>query len=72
MGNGIKVYFIPLITLYNDAYMIVMYGALKRIREISYIEKVDKFHCHQSVSILSLEWIWNYPLKILGKNVVFA
>ncbi len=70
MGNGIKVYFNPLITLYDDTTMPIMYGALKIIREICYIEKVDILHCHQSASILSLEGIFH--AKILGKNVVFT
>ena len=70
MGNGIKVYFTPLITLYDDTSMPILYGAVKIIREICYIEKVDIVHCHQSASCLSLEGIIHS--KLLGKNVVFT
>ena len=70
MGNGIKVYFTPLITLYDDTSMPILYGAFKIIREICYIEKVDIVHCHQSASCLSLEGIFHS--KMLGINVVFT
>ena len=58
MGNGIKVYFTPLITLYDDTSMPILYGALKIIREICYIKKVDIIHTHQNASILFLEGIF--------------
>ena len=70
MGNGIKVYFIPLITLYDDTSMPILYGSLKRIREICYLEKIDIFHCHQSASILALEGVFHG--KMLGKNIIFT
>jgi phosphatidylinositol glycan class A protein len=70
MGNGIKVYFTPLMTLYDGTSMPIMYGALKIIREICYVEKVDIIHCHQTASILSLEGVFHS--KIIGKNVVFT
>ncbi len=70
MGNGIKVYFTPLITLYDDTSMPILYGAFKIIREICYLEKIDIVHCHQSASCLSLEGIFHS--KMLGLNVVFT
>ena len=70
MGNGIKVYFTPLVTLYDDTSMPILYGAFKIIREICYIENVDIIHCHQSASCLSLEGIFHS--KMLGLNVVFT
>ena len=70
MGNGIKVYFTPLITLYDDTSMPILFGGLKIIREICYKEKIDIVHCHQSASCLSLESIFH--AKILGLNVVFT
>ena len=70
MWNRIKVYFIPLINLYNDTSIPILYGALKIIREICYIKKVDIIHCHQSASILSLEGIFHS--KILWINIVFT
>lgn len=70
MGNGIKVYFNPMITLYDDSTIPILYGALKIIREICYLEKVDIIHCHQSASSLTLEGIFHS--KMLGLNVVFT
>jgi len=70
MGNGIKVYFTPLMALYDDTSYPILYGALKIIREICYTEKVDIIHCHQSASCLSLEGIFHS--KMLGKNVVLS
>ena len=70
MGNGIKVYFTPLITLYDDSSLPILFGAFKIIREICYIEDIDIIHCHQSSSPLSLEGIFHS--KMLGKNVVFT
>ena len=70
MGNGIKVYFTPLMTLYDDSSLPILLGALKIIREICYTEKIDIIHCHQSSSSLSLEGIFHS--KMLGKNVVLS
>jgi len=70
MGNGIKVYFTPLMTLYDDSSLPILLGALKILREICYIEKVDIIHCHQSSSSLSLEGIFHS--KLLGVNVVLS
>ena len=70
MGNGIKVYFTPLITLYDDSSLPILLGALKILREICYTEKVDIIHCHQSSSSLSLEGIFHS--KLLGVNVVLS
>ena len=70
MGNGIKVYFTPLMTLYDDSSIPILLGALKILREICYKEKVDIIHCHQSSSCLSLEGIFHS--KILGKNVILS
>ena len=70
MGNGIKVYFTPLMVLYDDTSMPILYGAFKIIREICYLEKIDLVHCHQSTSVLSLESILHS--KTLGLNVVFT
>jgi hypothetical protein len=38
--------------------MPILYGALKIIREICYIKKVDIIHTHQNASILFLEGIF--------------
>ena len=70
MGNGIKVYFTPLMTLYDDSSIPILLGALKILREICYKEKVDIIHCHQSSSCLSLEGIFHS--KLLGKNVILS
>ena len=70
MGNGIKVYFNPMMTLYDDSTIPILYGSFKIIREICYTEKVDIIHCHQSASSLSLEGIFHS--KMLGINVVFT
>ena len=70
MGNGIKVYFTPLMTLYDDSSLPILLGSLKILREICYIEKVDIIHCHQSSSSLSLEGIFHS--KLLGVNVVLS
>ena len=70
MGNGIKVYFTPLMILYDDTSMPILYGALKIIREICYLEKIDLVHCHQTASVLSLESILH--TKMLGLNIVFT
>ena len=68
MGNGIKVYFTPLMTLYDDTSIPYLYGSLKILREICYTEKIDIIHCHQSTSCLSLECIFHS--KMLGVNAV--
>ena len=70
MGNGIKVYFTPKVTIYDDSSMPILYSAVKILREICYLEKIDIVHCHQSASCLSLEGIIHS--KMLGKNVVFT
>ena len=70
MGNGIKVYFTPLMTLLDDSSLPILYDDLKILREICYIERVDIIHCHQSSSSLSLEGIFHS--KMLGVNVVLS
>ena len=70
MGNGIKVYFTPLMTLYDDSSIPIMFSNLKIIREICYTEKIDIIHCHQSSSCLSLEGIFHS--KMLGKNSILS
>ena len=70
MGNGIKVYFTPLMTLLDDSSLPILYDDLKILREICYIERVDIIHCHQSSSSLSLEGIFHS--KLLGVNVVLS
>ena len=70
MGNGIKAYFTPLMTLYDDSSIPILLGDLKILREICYKEKIDIIHCHQSSSSLSLEGIFHS--KMLGKNVVLS
>ena len=70
MWNGTKVYFTPLINLYDDTSMPILYGALKIIREICYIKKVDIIHIHKSSSILSLEGI--FLSKMLWINTIFT
>ena len=70
MGNGIKVYFTPLMTLYDDSSIPILLGALKILREICYRERIDIIHCHQSSSCLSLEGIFHS--KLLGKNVILS
>ena len=70
MGNGIKVYFTPLMSLYDDSSYPILYGALKIIREICFTERINIIHCHQSSSCLSLEGIFHS--KMLGKNVVLT
>ena len=70
MGNGIKVYFTPLMTLLDDSSVPILYDDLKILREICYIERVDIIHCHQSSSSLSLEGIFHS--KMLGVNVVLS
>ena len=70
MGNGIKVYFTPLMTLYDDSSIPILLGALKILREICYKERIDIIHCHQSSSCLSLEGIFHS--KLLGKNIILS
>ena len=70
MGNGIKVYFTTLMTLYDDTSIPLLLGDLKILREICYREKIDIIHCHQSSSCLSLEAIFHS--KILGVNIVLS
>ena len=70
MWNGTKVYFTPLINLYDDTSMPILYGALKIIREICYIKKVDIIHTHQNASILFLEGI--FLPKMLWINTIFT
>ena len=70
MGNGIKVYFTPLMTLLDDSSLPILYDDLKILREICYLERVDIIHCHQSSSSLSLEGIFHS--KMLGVNVVLS
>ena len=68
MGNGIKVYYVPKITLYDDTSYPILYSAFKVIRELCILEKVDIIHCHQAASSLSLEGMFHG--KTLGINVV--
>ena len=70
MGNGIKVYFTPLMTLYDDTSIPILLGDLKILREICYREKIDIIHCHQSSSCLTLEAIFHS--KMLGVNIVLS
>ena len=70
MGNGIKVYFTTLMTLYDDTSIPILLGDLKILREICYREKIDIIHCHQSSSSLSLEAIFHS--KMLGVNIVLS
>lgn len=70
MGNGIKVYFNPMITMYDDTTFPTIFGTLKVIREVVLLEKIDIIHCHQSTSVLSLESLMHS--KALGLNTIFT
>ena len=70
MGNGVKVYFNPMLTLYDDTSIPILYDAFKIIREIVYVEKIDIIHCHQGGSSLSLEGLFHG--KVLGINTVLT
>ena len=57
MGNGIKVYYRPTVSLHDDTAVPIFFGAMKYFREVCIKEEVDIVHCHQASSVTTLECI---------------
>ena len=70
MGNGIKVYYNTMMTLYDDTSFPTLYGTLKFLREVCIRESVDIVHCHQSTSVTALECLMH--ARTLGLNTVYT
>lgn len=47
MGNGLKIYYLPVAVLNDDIMIPTLYGLLPKIREIVISEGVDIIHMHQ-------------------------
>jgi phosphatidylinositol glycan class A protein len=47
MGNGVKVYYLPVHVLSEDIMFPTLYGLLPKIREIVITEGIDIIHMHQ-------------------------
>ncbi|MCQ2817474.1 MAG: glycosyltransferase [archaeon] len=57
MGNGIKAYYRPTVSIHDDTAIPIFFGAMKLFREVCIKEEVDIVHCHQATSVSSLECI---------------
>ena len=55
MGNGLKVYYNPMISIYDSTSCPILYGCFKKFREIVIKENINLVHCHQCTSVTAAE-----------------
>lgn len=71
LGNGMKVYHLPLLPLiHNDVSLVAKYNILPVIRQILVREQVDICHGHLSTSITAAMVV--FYAKLLGLRTVFT
>lgn len=70
MGNGVKVFYRPTVSIHDDTAIPIFFGAMKFFREVCIKEEVDIVHCHQASSVTSLECIIH--ARTLGLRVILT
>ena len=70
MGNGIKVYYNTMVSLYDATTVPILFGCFKYFRDIVIKEEVDIVHCHQATSVTAQECLMH--ARTMGLHTVFT
>ena len=70
MGNGVKVYYNTMISLYDATTVPILYGVFKYFREIVIKEEVDIVHVHQSTSVTAQECLMH--ARTMGLHTILT
>jgi phosphatidylinositol glycan class A protein len=70
MGNGIKVYYNPMISIYDSTSCPILYGCFKKFREIVIKENINLVHCHQCASVTAAECLMH--ARTMGLHTVYT
>ena len=55
LTNGLKVYYVPLLVIYNQCTLPTLFTSLPIIRNILIRENISILHCHSAFSALAIE-----------------
>lgn len=70
MTRGMKVYYIPVLVIYNECTLPTLFATLPLVRSILIREKIDIVHGHSAFSALAHEAMMH--AKTLGLRTVFT
>ena len=70
MGNGLKVYYNPMISIYDSTSCPILYGCFKKFREIVIKENINLVHCHQCTSVTAAECLMH--ARTMGLHTVYT
>ncbi|VDL87206.1 unnamed protein product, partial [Nippostrongylus brasiliensis] len=70
LSNGLKVYYLPFLVVYNGCSLATIIGSLPWLRKIFLREKIDLIHGHSTFSSMAHEAMFNGWL--MGIRTVFT
>lgn len=70
LTNGLRVYYVPRLAIYEEATLPTIFGSFNTLREIVVMERIELVHCHQAFSPLANEAALH--ARTMGMPVVFT